>query len=84
MKGIEGVPLQYILTIVVAVTIIAAVVGFMSSLSGAVTSLGGGTVKTMNATAMEKICETGLQEGQCCKACKTLDSNKYSSCNLDC
>jgi len=86
MKGIEGVPLQYILTIVVAVAVIGVVVGFMTSLTGAVEGLGKGTVVTMNKTALDHLCKTGLDQGHCCKSCSNLDPNKYpsSNCTEDC
>ena len=81
MKGIEGVPLQYILTIVVAAVIIAAIVGFMTNISAAVAGMGNSTVVTMNESAHKKLCDAGLQTEQCCQSCQKYGS-EYNICKI--
>ncbi|MEM5785112.1 MAG: hypothetical protein QW469_01060 [Candidatus Aenigmatarchaeota archaeon] len=85
MKGIEGLPLQYILIIVVAVLIIGAIVGFMSNITGAVTSLGSKTVTQLNATANKQLCEAAVKidNKTCCNSCSAF-GDAYKDCRLDC
>lgn len=88
MKGIEGLPLQYILIIVVAVMIIGAIVGFMGNITGAVKDLGTTTATSLGNTTLKTLCDNALKidpsGATCCKSCTKFGSN-YTKCNLsDC
>jgi len=65
MKGLEGLPLKYILIVLVAALIIAAVVAVVQGWTGLLTTQSEKTTGTMEEGTSKQLCDTRESTGTC-------------------
>ena len=74
MKGLEGLPLKYILIVLVAALIIAAVVAVVTGWTDLLETQGKGVTDTMSEGASKQLCDTRESTGTCNKGTTTFNT----------
>jgi|GEM_PF-6822805 len=80
MKGLEGLPLKYILIVLVAALIIAAVVAVVSGWTDLLKTQGEKTTSTVAEGTSKQLCDTRESMGTC-YAGTTASVNSTWTCN---
>ena len=76
MKGIEGLPLKYILIVLVAVIVISAILGITRTLTNTVTNTTSGLSTSTTGATLCSLCKVNATTGQkCVQECNTCADN---------